>query len=76
MAIEEVFNSSPETAIEIAKFVGSIALWLKAIGLFAAVILILYIVNWFINRRKLKAVYSIKEDLQRIEKKIDGLSKK
>ena len=76
MAIEEVFNNSPETAIEIAKFIGSIALWLKAIGIFAVVLLILYIVNWFINRRKLKAIYSIKEDLQRIEKKIDGLSKR
>ncbi|MFH1425260.1 MAG: hypothetical protein ABIG28_00830 [archaeon] len=76
MAIEEVINTTTNTATDLATALGSIGLWLKAVGIIAIVWVVAHIANWIFNRKKLKTLYALKEDLSRIEKKIDKLSKK
>jgi hypothetical protein len=55
---------------------GKIGLWIQAIGLVVIIWIIVQGVTLFFNRRRRKAIYAIKEDLERIEKKIDRIDKK
>lgn len=56
--------------------VGNVVLWLKAVGL----LLILYItveaITFYLNIRRYRELLKIKDDMVRIEKKIDALKKK
>jgi len=56
--------------------VGQIGLWLKAVGLIFVIDLVFEIVNFFIARRRNKDILKIKEDIKRIERKIDKVLKK
>jgi len=76
MAVEEVVNISAETLSQIVIEVGKVGLWLQAIGILTAIWLISIIVTFILNRKKRKTLYSIKEDLIRIETKIDKINKK
>lgn len=76
MAIEEVIGGSTDIVKDAALAVGTIMLWLKAIGVLIVIWIIAHIVNIFLNRKNSKTINSIKEDLERIEEKIDKLSKK
>ncbi len=62
-----------DTAGNAVELVGKIGLWLQAIGLIIIIWTVLHIVNWFLNRKRLKEIYTIKEDISRIEGKIDKL---
>ncbi|MEK6800609.1 MAG: hypothetical protein AABY10_06550 [Nanoarchaeota archaeon] len=62
-----------DTAGDAIKLLGKIGLWLQAIGVVIILWTILHIVNWFLNRKRLKEIYSIKEDIKRIEEKIDKI---
>ena len=50
--------------------------WLQAIGAVLIIWIIFQTLNWWINRKRLKELYKIKDDMIRIEKKIDNLAKK
>jgi len=76
MAIKEIINSSVDVLPNVVLEVGKIVLWLQAIGVILVLWIIFQIVAVVVNRKKRKALYSIKSDLARIEKKIDKLSKK
>jgi len=76
MPIEDIASSPTDTVTELAIALGSIGRWLQALGLVIIIWLIIQIINWIINAKKLKAIYSIKEDVARLEKKLDKLSKK
>ena len=56
--------------------VGQIALWLQAIGIVVVLWIVFQIVNFFINRKRMKEIYAIKEDMRRMEGKLDRLLKK
>jgi biopolymer transport protein ExbB/TolQ len=55
---------------------GQFGLWLKAIGVVILLWMIFQFVNFMINRKRIKELYKIKEDMKRIENKIDRILKK
>lgn len=55
---------------------GQIGLWLQALGIIVILWIIFQIIAVIVNRKKRKTLYAIKEDVERIEKKIDRLLKK
>jgi hypothetical protein len=56
--------------------IGKIGLWLKTAGIIFILWIIFQVVNFIINRKRMKEIYNIKGDMRRIEKKIDGILKK
>lgn len=68
-----VADSLAAGSLEILSKIGYVALWLQALG----IILILWIVAeafaFYYNRRRLKEVYAIRDDMKRIEGKIDRI---
>lgn len=72
MAVESLTEIPTEIIFEI----GKIALWLQAVGLMVIIWIIFEVIALIVNRKKRKALYSIKGDLMRIEKKIDKLLKR
>lgn len=77
MAIEEVagqITNSPANVVgDIAIALGSLGKWLQAIGILIVLWIILHIINWAINRKRLKELYRIKDDMIRVEGKIDKI---
>ena len=69
MAIEEISNISASLVASL----GKIGLWLQAVGIIVIIWIIFYIVDLFINVRRMKEVYRIKDDMKRIERKIDRI---
>ena len=69
MAIEEI-SSIPASLVA---SLGKIGLWLQAVGIIVIIWIIFYIVDLFINVRRMKEVYRIKDDMKRIERKIDRI---
>ena len=67
---------SPEVAGDIITRLGSLGKWLQALGLIIIIWLLIQITNFFINKKRLKTLITIKEDIERIETKVDKLSKK
>ena len=55
--------------------VGQIALWLQALGIIVVLWIIFQLVNFFINRKRMKELYTIKADMRRMEGKLDRLLK-
>ena len=76
MAIEEIIGDSTSIAIDITKTIGTIGLWLKAIGVVVVIWIIVHIISWILSQRKLKTLYAMKSDIQRIEGKIDQILNK
>ena len=79
MVVEEVVNASvdllPSAVNEILMEVGKVALFLQALGFIVVLWIIFQIVNLVFNRKRTLAVYQFKEDIQRLEKKIDRIEK-
>ncbi|MBI2451969.1 hypothetical protein HYV50_02715 [Candidatus Pacearchaeota archaeon] len=75
MAIEEVVPGPFVAGTDLLALVGKIGLWLQAIGIIIIIWLILHIINWIINHKRLKMVYTLKNDVVRIEEKIDRILK-
>jgi biopolymer transport protein ExbB/TolQ len=71
MAGEEIINTSADILLKL----GSIGIWLQAIGAIIVLWIIFQIINWALNRRRLKRLDEFTERIDRIEKKIDRLIK-
>ena len=54
---------------------GNIALWLQALGIVVVLWIIFQLINFFINRKRMKELYTIKADMKRMEGKLDRLLK-
>lgn len=76
MAIEEEVLNATTPLGDLAIRLGSIGKWLQALGLVVILWIIVHTINWWMNRKKMKTIESMKGDLERIEKKIDDLGKK
>lgn len=74
MAITEVANLT--NPIGIIAELGKIGIWLQTLGIVIVFWIIVEIVSLIVNRKKRKALYAIRDDLKRLEKKIDHISKK
>lgn len=55
---------------------GKIGLWIQALGIVVVLWIVFQLVNFFINRRRMKEIYTIKDDMRRMEGKLDKLLKK
>ncbi|MBU0467159.1 MAG: hypothetical protein KJ718_02805 [Nanoarchaeota archaeon] len=73
---ESVLNTSSDVATDIAVGLGSIGKWLQAIGIIVILWLIFNIINWALNRKRVKRLDSMRSDLERIEKKLDKVLKR
>ena len=72
MVVEDVASG----AGEILSILGGLALWLQTLGVIVIAWIIFQIIALHINRQRMREVYKIKEDMQRIERKIDLILKK
>ena len=59
--------------VDIAAELGSLGLWLQALGVVVVLTIIFDIVAFVFNRRRLKEIVLIKENMTRIEGKIDKI---
>lgn len=66
-AINEVAGNATRILFEL----GSIALWLQAIGILVIAWIVFEIIALYFHRKRMREVYKIKEDMKRIERKID-----
>lgn len=55
--------------------IGQIGLWLQAIGIVFILVIIFNVISFFYNRKRIKEIDVIKEDMRRIEGKIDTIVK-
>lgn len=70
MAVDEVFASA---SAQLITEVGRIGLWMQALGLVVILWLFFEVTSFIINRKRMKEVYAIKDDMKRIEGKIDAM---
>jgi uncharacterized membrane protein YciS (DUF1049 family) len=71
MPIEEI----TDVPLDLATTLGSFGLWLKALGLVVIGWIIVQIISWFYNIKKTKKLSSIQVQLDRMEKKINKLTR-
>ena len=69
MVVEELIGVSAG----LIKEIGQITLWLQAIGIIGALWIVFQSVSLFLNRKRMKEVYAIHKDMERIEGKIDKI---
>lgn len=72
----EIINSSANILNDLVIEVGAIGHWLQAIGVLVIIWIIIQIVNQIVNRKNYKKLRGIRQDINRLEKKIDKLNKK
>jgi len=65
-----VLNNS---SIPIITEVGKLGLWLQAVGLVTVIIIILEVIAFYFNRKRFLELMKIKNDMVRIEGKIDKI---
>ena len=75
MVVGEVVNASSDVLSEVVVTVGRIGLFLQALGVIVVLWIIFEIIALIVNRKKRKAIYKIKEDIERVEKKVDRIIK-
>ncbi len=71
--IVDAITQTPEIASDILVVLGQIGLWLKTIGVIFVIWLIFHVIMVLFNSKKLKDVRNMKQDIIRIEEKIDRL---
>jgi biopolymer transport protein ExbB/TolQ len=72
---ENVFNMT-DVSVELIHTVGNMALWLQGLGIIIVLWIVFQLVSLYLNRKKVKEIYKIKDDIKRIEGKIDKIIKK
>ena len=73
MAVDSVVNASSDLVSKLIADLGRIGLWLQALGVLIVLWLIFQIIALIVNRKKRKILYAIKDDLERVESKIDRI---
>ncbi len=71
MVMVEVINKSADVLGSVVSEVGRIGLVLQALGVIVILWIVFELIALIVNRKKRKALYSIKQDLIRIEGKLD-----
>ena len=72
MVVEELI----EVPASLIVFLGRVGLWLSAVGVIVVIWLIFQIVNFIINRKRMKEIYHIKKEMDKLDKKLDLLLKR
>ena len=73
MGVTNVSNTVMNVSSSLVSEVGKIGLWLQALGLVVILWVIFHIIALVMNRKRMREVYRIKEDMKRIESKIDNI---
>ncbi|MBS3099518.1 hypothetical protein J4462_04860 [Candidatus Pacearchaeota archaeon] len=76
MAVDEIVSLSPEDITELVATLGNIGNWLQTIGVIVVIWLLFQIVNWYFNHKRIQKLNTLQENMERLEKKIDRLSRK
>ena len=71
MVTGDVINMSSDVFTDVVLEVGRIGKWMQALGLFIIFYLVFQIIMVLLSRRKKKILELIREDIKRLEKKID-----
>ena len=71
MVVEEAISSTSELVLEL----GKIGKWVQAVGLFVIVWIVIQLINLIVNRKRLVSLKRVESNLERMEKKINKLSK-
>tara|TARA_Y100000310_G_scaffold339112_1_gene430797 strand:+ start:346 stop:597 length:252 start_codon:yes stop_codon:yes gene_type:complete len=71
--ITEAVNNSGVLLGDVIVELGKWGKWIQALGLVVVLWLVFQIVALIVNRKKRKTLYKIRDDLQRLEKKVDKL---
>lgn len=69
---EEIVNVSTGVISE----VGRIGNWMEALGIGLIIWLVLQLISYAYNRKRIQEIFEIRKDMNRIEKKIDSLLNK
>ncbi len=73
--VGNVSDSVVSVSSKLVSEAGKIGLWLQALGAIVVLWLIFEIIALLVNRKRMKEVYAIKDDMKRIEGKIDDIRK-
>ena len=65
-----------EEVVNILTQIGEIGLWLQTIGIIIVLWIIFQVVSFIINRKNRNTLKYLREDINRLERKIDKLPKK
>jgi len=76
MAFENITDLPAEFTTEMVSYLGSIALWLQAIGILAVIWIGIQIFNIIRGTKRKHDFKKIQDDLKRIERKLDHIKKK
>jgi purine-cytosine permease-like protein len=76
MPIEEVVNESTSVLTDVFLEVGRIGLWLQALGIVIVAWIAIQIITLYFNRKRRLTMYAIRDDLKRVERKLDKVLKK
>lgn len=68
-------NGATENLTAVVAEVGSVLLWMQALGIVLLLWFAFEIISLYFHRKRLREIYKIKEDMQRIEGKIDRILK-
>jgi len=73
MSAEVLSNVSGGVLGDVFLQLGTIGKWIQAIGLLVVLWIVFHVITLIMNRKKRKAIYSLVEKTDRIEKKVDML---
>jgi hypothetical protein len=65
-----------DASVKILTEIGQIGLWMKTVGVIFVLWLIFQSVTLVINMRRIREMYAIKDDMKRMESKLDKILKK
>jgi len=73
MCAEVLSNVSGSALGDVFIQLGTIGKWIQAIGLLVVLWIVFHVITLIMNRKKRKAIYSLVERTENIEKKVDML---
>lgn len=65
-----------EEIVNLLAKIGTLGSWLQAIGIVILLTIIFQIITFILNKKKLKELEKIRENLSRVENKLDKILKK
>ncbi|MCH8986859.1 hypothetical protein IIA94_01680 [Patescibacteria group bacterium] len=76
MVAEDIINSSSEFIPALIIELGTLASWLQALGILLVVWLVFQVISLIVNLKKKKLLELIRSDINKLERKVDRISKK
>ncbi len=71
MVLEENITLAPEVVPEIVSLLNSLGKWILAANIAILIIIVSNIINIILNRKKLKIIIALKEEIDRLENRLN-----